>query len=390
VESATELLVVGAGPAGSSAARVAASRGIDVLLVDRLAPPRPKLCGGALSEQAMSYLGEDLPSGLIDSNCLGARVRYRDRVVEGRLPKRIAVMVCREGFDHYLATRAIDSGAQFLVADARAAERVRDGLLVSTSAGPIRARVLIVAQGATGRLVRLVRPPDGPNHIGVCVEHRFPVESPDRFAELRELVDIHFGVAHFGYGWLFHHGSFYSVGVGGVRARFPKPVDAFHAFAGSLGFPRVTTGLRSHLIPCGGVRRPVVADRVLLAGDSAGFVDPFYGEGLAFAIRSGQLAAEVVADALRDNDLSLSRLDTYSLRCEQEFGRELRYSLALARISHAFPGVFLRLLSSDRSVLQEYLRVPSRDLAYSSYLRWLLMRAPFLMARDSIRRLLSM
>jgi len=129
------------------------------------------------------------------------------------------------------------------------------------------------------------------------------------------------------------------------------------------------------------VRRNTVADRLLLVGDAAGFVDTFYGEGLAFAIRSGQLAGEATATALKSGKHSVQDLHPYEVNCEREFGRDLRYSLYFSRLMHRFPRVFLRLLASEADVLDRYLEVPARRLSYQSYLGWLLPRVPFFLAK---------
>jgi flavin-dependent dehydrogenase len=161
--------------------------------------------------------------------------------------------------------------------------------------GQLCARAAVLAHGAAGVLGGVVRPQDGPDASGLCIEHRFPVKTPDPYADLAGLIDIHFGICRFGYGWVFHHGRYYSVGIGGLRSRLRDPIGVFRSFGTMMGFEAGQVRLRGHLIPCGGIPRRVVAPRILLAGDAAGHVDALYGEGIAFAIRSGQLAAETVA-----------------------------------------------------------------------------------------------
>ena len=143
--------------------------------------------------------------------------------------------------------------------------------------------------------------------------------------------------------------------------------------------------MRGFPIPAGGIRRSILADRTLLTGDAAGFVDTFYGEGLAFAIRSGQLAGEVAATALRGGNCSARGLSSYSTLCEQDFGRCLRYSLYSSRLMHQFPNLFLRLMASETKVLSGYLEVAARRCSYEEYLAWLLPRVPFFLAKAIAR-----
>jgi flavin-dependent dehydrogenase len=112
-----------------------------------------------------------------------------------------------------------------------------------------------------------------------------------------------------------------------------------------------------------------------LTGDAAGFVDPFIGEGIAYAIRSGQIAAEIVSDIVR-RDKSPDTLKEYQSVCENEFGADLRYSLMLSRIMHRFPKVFFKILTSSDEAVDNLLDVAASKMTYESYIRWLIPRVP--------------
>ncbi len=381
-----DVAIVGAGPAGSSAARRAAQLGMRVVLCEKAQMPRFKLCGGALSEQAMSYLDFPVPSDLVDRECYGGRVHYRESCNSVRLDRRIAVLVSRERFDLYLVQKAREAGVEYRLIDVIDLEPVGKEFRVIGRDESFLANSLIIAQGASGRLITKVRPPDEKGESAICLEHRFPVTYPDRFGDLQSLIDIYFGVAGYGYGWVFHHRDYYSVGVGGLRSRFPNPLPVFHQFCQDLGFESQGIVPRGHPVPRGGVSRKIYGDRILLAGDAAGFVDAFYGEGIAYAIRSGQLAAETIAGALAKGDLSERYLERYSRLCDEEFGRNLRYSLNLSRLAYGLPGIFLRLLSSDPFVLRKFLRVPLMELSYAEYIGWLMLHSPWLLLKTFRRQ----
>ena len=134
--------------------------------------------------------------------------------------------------------------------------------------------------------------------------------------------------------------------------------------------------MRGFPVPAGGVARKIIADRIALAGDAAGFVDPFTGEGIAFAVRSGQLAAETVAESIRQGDTTRRGLSAYVTRCHREFGESLRYSLALARLMHRFPNFFLKLMSSQPEAVERYVGDIAREQSYGAYFAWLLPRVP--------------
>ncbi|MCJ7442985.1 MAG: FAD-dependent monooxygenase [Methanotrichaceae archaeon] len=110
-----DIIVVGAGPAGSSAARVAAKAGLDVLILEKETFPRYKPCGGALSERAISLLDFPLPENLCERTITGARVHYGDIVLERNKGYRLSTLVTRSRFDQFLLQKAQEIGAERVV-----------------------------------------------------------------------------------------------------------------------------------------------------------------------------------------------------------------------------------------------------------------------------------
>jgi len=323
----------------------------------------------------MSYLGFAVPESLVDWQVFGARVHFGDNVIEATLRDRIAVLVNRAPFDQFLLSRAEESGARVIWQEVTSVKVRDDGVTVLTRQSEFSAQYIIVCGGANCRLTRLVRKPDTRDEKGFCLVAEIPVRVPDPFHDLEGLIDIYFGVAQLGYGWVFHHGDHYSVGVGGLCSEFPKPRAAFDRFVQERGLGSPLPRPIGHLIPCGGIRRALHSDRILLAGDAAGFVDPFYGEGIAYAVKSGQLAAEALATAMAGHATEAA-LGSYERACETAFARNLKYSLFLTRMMHRWPSLFLGVLSTRPEVLRRYLLVPATKSSYAQFLRWLVPRAP--------------
>lgn len=371
-----DFAVIGGGPAGASAARRLARRGASVLVFERQRMPRAKPCGGGLSERAMSYLDFAVPDALIDAQVFGARVHFGGASTEVRLDRRVAALVTRSRFDHFLLRKAEECGARTVWAEVRSIERQDGRVALATAEGEFTAGCAIVCEGANRRLSRTVRPPDGPAEQGFCLEADVPVAWPDRHADLADILDVHFGFVGRGYGWLFHHGSYYSIGVGDLCSRLRDPLGAFRRFAAEQGVDLGGARPRGHYVPCGGIRRALSADRVLLAGDAGGWVDPFLGEGLAYAIRSGQLAAEAALEGFARGDLSRRGLASFERRCREEFGRDLEAALTLSRIACRWPGLFIRALAAEEETLAKYLRVELGEVSYREFLWWLLRRGP--------------
>lgn len=381
-----DFAVIGGGPAGAAAARRLALGGAAVVVFERQRFPRPKPCGGGLSGRAMRWLDEPLPPDLVDAEIFAGRSHFGPVSIEVRQDRRVAVLVTRARFDAWLLARAEAAGAHLEWQEVRDL-RVRPGGIALTAAGDeFVARAAVVGEGANRRFARAIRGGDSPRHIGFCVEADIPVPPADPYAHIRDAVDIYFGAPVYGYSWIFHHGSYYSVGVGGLRRWFGEPVASFRRFVGERGLTLDGVRARGHFVPCGGVTRQVAADRVILAGDAAGWVDPFQGEGMAYAVRSGQLAAETLLDAARQGDFTSRRLAAYRRRCDDEFGRDLRAARVIMHIVHRWPSLLLRSPPATERVLGEYLRVPRGDLSYRDFLRWVARRLPWFVLRTQWRK----
>ena len=136
------------------------------------------------------------------------------------------------------------------------------------------------------------------------------------------------------------------------------------------------TLINSHLIPLGGVSRRVHGERVILAGDAAGFVDPFLAEGLYYAVKSGEIAADVAALAVENDDFSQEFLAGYVAKCEDAFGSDLKSARRFAKFAYGNPDRSLKILRSDERLFLEYLKTVRGDRTYASFNRWCAMRSP--------------
>ena len=131
------------------------------------------------------------------------------------------------------------------------------------------------------------------------------------------------------------------------------------------------------IIPAGGYQRRVGFKRIYLTGDAAGFVDPFYGEGIAYAIRSGAQAGVITGAAAlnpRKGTVAASQRQ-YAAFCKNHISTDLRYGLLFARLLHFWPGGLLRLFSTDSRLISKYLDVPAARTSYGEYFRWFVPRA---------------
>ena len=323
----TDVLVVGAGPGGSAAAYHLARHGIDVTLLERSAFPREKVCGDGITPRGVVSLlkmGVD-PSDPGFERVLGLRVYSRTAMVELPWPELrswpdYGLVRTRHDFDAILAARAQKAGAR-LVERTEAVEpvitegwvtgaRIRSAEDHETPARSINARFVIAADGAASRFSKHagVRRDDS-RPLGIAARRYYRVGyHPGPWLE--SWLDLWEGDLQLpGYGWLFPLADG-TINLGaGLLNTFKnfKDISAqrlFDAFASMLapewGFSEETAAGKtlSGPLPMGFNRTPQAVPGMLLIGDAAGAVNPFNGEGIAYAMETGEMAAEVLHEAL--------------------------------------------------------------------------------------------
>ena len=184
-----------------------------------------------------------------------------------------------------------------------------------------------------------------------------------------------------GYGWIFGQPGQVSVGIGDTMAEFARPKEAFAAFLGQHGVS-LPGKLVGHKIPLGGFRRPVAKGRVFLVGDAGGFTDAVLGEGIGYAVRSGQVAARCIAQSLRNGGHS-GTADRYAAAIDLEMGGELRQSLLLAKAMQLMPRWLLRSMLTDPGALSRYVDILAGRMRYAAFNWWIVRRLPYYLARSA-------
>jgi geranylgeranyl reductase family protein len=369
-----DVIIVGGGPAGSAAGRLSGQKGLRSVLFEKHRFPRYKACAGALSAQSLAYLGFDLPKHLIERDVYGVRLHYRSSVIEKHKDHRIATLVSRDSLDNYLLDKAKETGIEVHTGmKVDAFEEALDHITVYADGATYKAKFLIVSEGAHGHLKNKIRRADKKDEYSICVVAEIPEKNEIIDKYILDAVDIHLGIARGGYGWIFPHEGYFSVGIGGIARELVKPREVMRNFLVAHGFANEYE-LKSHVIPVGGIERRIASNRVLLCGDSAGFADPFYGEGIAYAIRSGQLAVEAIIDYLEGNAETLSQ--EYKKRCERAFGYNLKNSFRLTKLVRRLPQIFFRVFTNNEEVLDKYLAIPALQISYKEYIKWLIPRVP--------------
>jgi geranylgeranyl reductase family protein len=335
-----DVLVVGAGPAGSSTAIHLGRAGARVLLADKARFPRDKPCGGGLTGRALKRIPVD-PSPVVerDVDRFELRLRYGSSFTRGH-DEPLIRMTQRRRLDAFLVERAADAGA--VVRDGVRVEGLEAGesrIAARVGGSVVEADVLVGADGANGVVARTAGLGDGIVR-GVALEGNVPLERLG--GDLERTAVIELAVLPGGYGWIFPKGDHANLGVGGWGSEGPRLRDHLARLARAHGLPFDSLSeLRGHRLPMRRLGTPAATGRVLLVGDAAGLVDPLSGDGMYEAFVSARLAADaVVAGNLAGYTAALSAaLDRHaaaSWAAKRAFDRYPRTVFTAARA----PGVF--------------------------------------------------
>lgn len=295
-----EVVVIGAGPAGSTCARMLARAGIPVLLMDRDRFPRDKPCAGWLTPAVFETLGID-PQLYRKERLLQEIREFRTGIMYGNevvtdYGRPVSYAIRRGEFDHFLL---LHSGARSALGESvTSLERVTDGWLVN---GDIKARMVIGAGGHNCPVARALGAVPGRERAFVAMVAEFEMgDGPIADSPLAEgEVALTFTRDLQGYGWLLRKGRFLNVGLGSLNGGdLHGQVLNFCAYLRRRGDLRqdVSRRLQGHAyLPYrnrGG--RSIVGERALLIGDAAGVSFPESGEGILPSLESALLAAQTV------------------------------------------------------------------------------------------------
>lgn len=369
-----DVIIIGAGPAGSAAAITARRLGLRCALLDKARFPRDKLCGGAVTERARremrAIFGRDIDARLFRT-LHHVRFTAGDRLLGEITDAPPLHMTMRHDYDAMLRDCALAAGAEDFAGLRIAGIDTGAGQVTLTDGRVLAGRVMIGADGVNSQVARqLFGRAFDPRHIGLALE----LEVPGPACPGPEAVEIDFSAARWGYGWMFPKTHGVTIGVGGIQRHNDDLRRSLADYLARRGVDPDLPGVRGHFIPAGDFRARPGCGATLLAGDAAGLVDPLTGEGIAHAMTSGAAAARAAAAALAQGTPDRA-LDHYC-RALAPLHRELRTARRLR--AGVFPAPvhrqFLRVVATQPAMQRRFLALLSGDRDYSDVRRFFFLR----------------
>jgi geranylgeranyl reductase family protein len=311
-----DVAIVGAGPAGSTAAYRLATAGASVLVLDKATFPRDKPCGGGVTGRAARLLPfsiEPVVEDVVDR--LECGLRYRHRFTR-RARAPLAYMTQRRRLDHFLLQKAAEAGAKVCEGE-------------TADARELDARIVIGADGCNGASAKQLGLAERVVH-GVALEANYPHEP--RFA--RAMV-LEIAVIRGGYGWIFPKDDHVNVGVGGNGEEGPRLRAELRRMCEAYGIdPDAARDTRGYRLPLRLPGTQLARGLTAVIGDAAGLVDPFSGDGMYEAFYSARLVADAALDVLAGRAENLA---AYQAAVERRIAPLTRAGWGAKRAFERFP-----------------------------------------------------
>ncbi len=397
-----DVIVVGAGPAGSTAAKCLAEKGRKVALIDKKKFPRDKPCGGGLPTRVLKRFPYTVD--LIDSISYGSityssSLKYKFKIMRD---KPLIATVLRKNFDNGLVKIALAKGVDFLenktvkdikIDDGKATAILDDGTQLESS-------ILIGADGVRSVIAEKANLAKKTDDICLCIleEQQMTEKQLDKLFSNKRVVHIFIktrGIS--GYGWIFPKKNYLNIGIGEFQTDHngTKPKtnlkEVFENYIEILIEKKILPkdftikNLQGGTLPIFPLQK-TYSDRLLLCGDAAGFINPITGEGIYYAMVSGEIAANISAKALENGDASEKVLSEYQKIWQNDFGKDLKILGKFNKNWKQDTEKIVRRLTKDKTLAKLMIGVTGGQISVSRYELLLYIRYIYVVIKDFITR----
>lgn len=354
-----DCIIVGAGPAGGTAAYHLAKRGRAVLVLEKESLPRYKPCGGGVSPAIAKWFDFDF-SPAISTKVDTIRFTWKmgDPVQAGLKTPEPMWMVRRDVFDHFLIQQAQKQGAELQdKTEVKSIQFKSDRWDVNTTNGTVSGKYLIAADGAKGPMAKLLGFKDRQRRLGGALEAEAPAN-----VENSNIAHFEFGMVKNGYIWNFPKADGYSIGIGTFRGGEGQDFKKILSEYGTLfGIDIKTSKQYGHPLCLWDGNQKLHTQNALLAGEAACVVDPMTAEGIRPSIFSAVKAAEAIDRAITGD---LDALQKYTQIITEEWGSDMVWAQRLAGVFYRIPGVGYKVGVKRPSATQRMGQILCGEMKY--------------------------
>ena len=332
-----DTIVIGSGPAGSSAAYFLAAHKANVLVLEKNYLPRYKTCGGGIVNRVKSLLPIDF-NNISEVNCNYSEIYAHNSKLKfiTQRDHPIIMMTMREKFDYHILSLALKAGAQLKEGTEVVDIKINNEFVeVKTKDSAFYGRFVILSSGATGI---------NNNKLGTetkniklpALEYEVFVDNND-YERFSKSARFDFDIFPHGYGWVFPKKDHLSIGVINIKRKQKDLNNIINNYFNLLGIKNVIKSERhGYYVPLNYKGTQFAKDRIILTGDAAGLADPVTGEGISHAIESGKIAAE----ALIESEFNVSTVSyIYNMKIKDTILREIKFAKIIAALVYTYPVV---------------------------------------------------
>jgi len=368
-----DVIIAGAGPAGAYTAYKLARKNISVLLLEKEQLPRYKSCGGAISYKAQELLADFNLDSVIEQKIRKITFSYAGKTqIPIELKTPFVQLVMRDKFDHFLVQQARSAGAQVKENTAVANLSAKPNHITVISNETEYTAHLIVGADGFNSLVGNQLGLKPITHTAVGFEKELQVPT-SRLQQQDQQISLDYGILPQGYGWIFPKQNHLSVGV----ATYQSGINLKQKLTTYLQQENLTnhTELKAkgHLLPIWQQAAKLNNQQGLIVGDAAGLIDPLSGEGIYYALKSGELASQ----AIENNLTSQQPLDEYTNLINQTLVPEFKMAKLLTKPFFNFPQQIHQLISRKPEIFTKFLRVIYGAQSYNNLYESFTTEIPF-------------
>ena len=340
-----QVIIIGAGPAGSMAGYFLAKSGFRVLILEKSSFPRRKVCAGGLTHRAYQQIPFNI-NPVLHSKVNWGYVTSRGRLITTiRRDLPISYLVDRPSFDAFLLDQALQVGAEcHLGSRVTAIHLAQESIRVDANLQNYTCDYLIGADGVNSLVAKTTGLiPDRKTSLAYEARLSLPANPNEKWIDS---ISFDFGTLLGGYGWIFPKKDHLNVGVckswPNQRATKRHLQRFINQHPVLKRLPIID--LRAFPVPLGGEIYKLNHNHVLLAGDAANLADPWLGEGLYYALKSARYASDAIISRCqgRTNDLSL-----YTQKINETFIPQFMYARRMSILVNSIPYLNMRVLKSS-------------------------------------------